>query len=46
MGDDLEVLQVAVAPGDQDVEEIRDEGEGEIHEVLEDIDPAGSKRSD
>ena len=40
MGDDLEVLQVAVAPGDQDVEEIRDEGEGEIHEVLEDIDAA------
>ena len=40
VGDDLEVLQVAVAPGDQDVEEIRDEGEGEIHEVLEDIDAA------
>ena len=38
--DDVEVLQVAVAPGDQDVEEIRDEGEGEIHEVLEDIDAA------
>ena len=40
VGEDLEVLQVAVAPGDQDVEEIRDEGEGEIHEVLEDIDAA------
>ena len=38
--DHVEVLQVAVAPGDQDVEEIRDEGEGEIHEVLEDIDAA------
>ena len=38
--DDVEVLQVAVAPGDQDVEEIRDEGEGEVHEVLEDIDAA------
>ena len=37
---DVEVLQVAVAPGDQDVEEIRDEGEGEVHEVLEDIDAA------
>ena len=40
VGDDLEVLQVAVAPGDQEVEEIRDEGEGEVHEVLEDIDAA------
>jgi len=40
VGDDLEVLQFAVAPGDQDVEEIRDEGEGEVHEVLEDIDAA------
>ena len=38
--DDVEVLQVAVAPGDQDVEEIRDEVEGEVQEVLEDIDAA------
>ena len=38
--DDVEVLQVAVAPGDQDVEEMRDEAEGEDHEVLEDIDAA------
>ena len=37
---DVEVLQVAVAPGDQDVEEMRDEAEGEDHEVLEDIDAA------
>ena len=37
MGDDLEVLQVAVAPGDQDVEEIRDEV---LEEVLVDIDAA------
>ena len=37
VGDDLEVLQVAVAPGDQDVEEIRDEV---LEEVLVDIDAA------
>ena len=35
--DDVEVLQVAVAPGDQDVEEIRDEV---LEEVLVDIDAA------
>ena len=40
VGDDLEVLQVAVAPGDQAVEEIRDEVEGGVQEVLEEIDEA------
>ena len=38
--DDVEVLQVAVAPGDQAVEEIRDEVEGGVQEVLEEIDEA------
>ena len=35
--DDVEVLQVAVAPGDQVVEEIRDEVEGEVQVVIEEI---------
>ena len=42
MGDDREddvevLLQVAVAPGDQIVEEIRDEVEGEVQVVIEEI---------
>ena len=35
--DDVEVLQVAVDPGDQVVEEIRDEVEGEVQVVVEEI---------
>ena len=35
--DGVEVLQVAVAPGDQVVEEIRDEVEGEVQVVIEEI---------
>ena len=35
--DDVEVLQVAVDPGDQVVEEIRDEVEGEVQVVIEEI---------
>ena len=35
--DEVEVLQVAVDPGDQVVEEIRDEVEGEVQVVIEEI---------
>jgi len=35
--DEVEVLQVAVDPGDQVVEEIRDEVEGEVQVVVEEI---------
>ena len=35
--DDVEVLQVAMDPGDQEVEEIRDEVEGEVQVVIEEI---------
>ena len=35
--DDVEVLQVSMDPGDQVVEEVRDEVEGEVQELMEEI---------